>query len=96
MRQAYAERMSILREAAQKQMSGLIDVEEATAGMRTIGWIRTHAADSAVARRARALGLELTALSKFTLRHSHPPALILGFAGCNPSELRRGVGLPLC
>jgi hypothetical protein len=44
-------------------------------------------------RRARSLGLELSALSEFTLHHGHPPALILDFGGCRPSELRRGVGV---
>jgi DNA-binding transcriptional MocR family regulator len=31
--------------------------------------------------------------STFTTKHSHKPAVILGFAGCNPSELRRGISV---
>jgi GntR family transcriptional regulator/MocR family aminotransferase len=93
MRQTYAERMSVLREAAQKHLSGLLDVKIAAAGMRTIGWLNTGVSDAVAAERARSLGLEMTALSEFTIRHSHPAALILGFAGCNASELRRGVGV---
>ena len=60
-------------------------------GMRTLGWVRTGQTDTEVAGRARALGLEVAALSDFTLRHSHPSALILGFAGCSSAELKRGV-----
>jgi GntR family transcriptional regulator / MocR family aminotransferase len=32
-------------------------------------------------------------LSMFTTKYEQPPALILGFAGCNPAELRRGVSV---
>jgi GntR family transcriptional regulator/MocR family aminotransferase len=93
MRQTYAERMSVLREASQKHLSGLLDVTDAAAGMRTVAWLRTRNSDEAAAERAQTLGLELIALSAFTVKHSHKPALILGFAGCNPSELRRGVSV---
>jgi DNA-binding transcriptional MocR family regulator len=47
--------------------------------------------DIAVAERGRARGLEVTALSQFSQRHSHPGALVLRFAGCTPAGLRRGV-----
>jgi len=46
-----------------------------------------------VALRARSLGLEVAALSEFTVRHTKPGALILGFAGCSAAELRRGVAV---
>jgi GntR family transcriptional regulator / MocR family aminotransferase len=93
MRQTYAERMSVLKEAARKYLGGLIDVTDTAVGMRTTGWLHTRTSDSVAAQRARSLGLELTALSEFTVRHSHRPALILGFAGCNANELRRGVAV---
>ena len=93
MRQTYAERAWALQDAAAKRLNGLIDVVEPVAGMRTIGWLNTDAPDIAIAERGRSLGLELTALSEFSVRNSHPPALILGFAACNASELRRGVGV---
>ncbi len=91
MRQTYAERMSVLKEAADEHLGGLLDVVNAGAGMRTIGWLKDETGDAAIAGCARALGLELSALSDFTIRHSHPAALVLGFAGCPTGELRRGV-----
>ncbi len=91
MRQTYAERMAVLKEAAQKHLAGLLDVENAAAGMHTIAWIKTGVPDTVLAARARNRRLELSALSSFSLRHYHPPALVLGFAGSSPSELRRGV-----
>jgi GntR family transcriptional regulator/MocR family aminotransferase len=93
MRQIYAERMLVLKEAGRKHLGGALDVATAAAGMRTVAWLKNGRADTVVAKLGRALGLELIALSEFTIRYSHPPGLILGFAGCSPSELRRGVGV---
>lgn len=90
MRQIYARRSHALSEAAHS-LAGRLDVVQPASGMRTLGWVRTGQTDAAVAGRARALGLEVAALSEFTLRHSHPGALILGFAGCSSAELKRGV-----
>jgi len=91
MRQVYAERASILVEAAKRRLEGVIDVAQPVSGMRTIGWIRSGEHDLALALRARSQGLELAALSQFALRHQPPGGLVLGFAGCAPSELRRGL-----
>jgi GntR family transcriptional regulator / MocR family aminotransferase len=91
MRQVYAERISVLVEAAKHRLGGLLDVDHAASGMRTIGWIRNGEHDLDVAQRARSQGLELAALSQFAVRHTPAAGLVLGFAGCTPPELRRGV-----
>ncbi len=91
MRQVYAERMTVLVETAKKKLTGRLDVERAASGMRTIGWVLTGEKDQAVAGRARSQGLEIAALSQFAMCHSAPNGLVLGFAGCAPAELRRGV-----
>ena len=91
MRQIYAERLEVLCDAANQRLGGMLQVQKAASGMRTIAWLKTGEKDIAVAERARARGLEVTALSQFSQRHSHPGALSLGFAGCTPAELRRGV-----
>ncbi len=70
-----------------------LDVVAADSGMRTLGWIRTGQKDAELAARARERGLEVSALSDFTLQHPQPGALILGFAGCPAAELQRGVGV---
>jgi DNA-binding transcriptional MocR family regulator len=49
--------------------------------------------DIDAALQARKFGLEVEPLSAFTVRYERPPALMLGFAGCNPAELRRGVSV---
>ena len=93
MRQTYSERMEILKELADKELEGLLDVTAAAAGMRTVAWLKAGTSDQAAAERANQLGLEVMALSAFAFQQKLRPALILGFAGCNPDELRRGVSV---
>jgi GntR family transcriptional regulator/MocR family aminotransferase len=93
MRQTYAERIAVLEAAADKQLAGLLDVVHADAGIRTLAWLRTWKSDREAARQAQALGLEVIPLSEFSTRYEQPPGLMLGFAGCSPGELRRGVSV---
>jgi GntR family transcriptional regulator / MocR family aminotransferase len=93
MRQTYSERIGILKAAADKHLDGLVDVIEAGTGMRTLGWLKTWSSDKDACEAARAMGLETMALSSFTTKYQQPPALILGFAGCSPAELHRGVAV---
>ena len=93
MRQAYAERIDVLKTAADKHLNGVLDVVHAGAGIRTLGWLKTWKSDHDAAQKAQKLGLEVIPLSSFTMKYEQPPALMLGFAGCNPAELRRGVSV---
>jgi GntR family transcriptional regulator / MocR family aminotransferase len=93
MRQVYADRMAVLAEAAEQRLGGLIEVVSAVTGMRTVGWLQTGEDDQSAQSRATAQGLELAALSLFTIRHSVRSGLMFGFAGCSPDELRRGVNV---
>jgi GntR family transcriptional regulator/MocR family aminotransferase len=93
MRQAYAERIDVLKTAADKHLDGVLDVMHAGAGIRTLGWLKTWKSDQDAGRQARKFGLEVEPLSVFTTKYQQPPALMLGFASCNPAELRRGVSV---
>jgi GntR family transcriptional regulator / MocR family aminotransferase len=91
MRQVYARRMEVLCDTSRELLAGRLDVVKAVSGMRMLGWIKTGQSDTDLVGRARSLGLEVAALSEFTIANSHPAALILGFAGCPAAELKRGV-----
>jgi GntR family transcriptional regulator / MocR family aminotransferase len=93
MRRIYADRMTALLKAASHRLDGMLEIVRPESGMRTVAWITTGQTDRRIAKRARAQGLELAALSEFTIRHAGSEALILGFAGCSPTELRRGVDM---
>jgi GntR family transcriptional regulator/MocR family aminotransferase len=93
MRQTYAERIEILKTAADKHLDEVLEVVHAGAGIRTLGWLKTWTSDHDAALQARKFGLEVEPLSMFTTKYAQPPALMLGFAGCSPAELRRGVSI---
>ena len=93
MRQIYSERIDVLKTAVDKHLYGIVDVVQAGAGIRALGWLKTSKSDHDAAQQARKLGLEVTPLSMFTTKYEQPPALMLGFASCTPAELRRGVSV---
>jgi hypothetical protein len=80
-----------IERSREQNLNGLLDITDAAAGMRTIGWLPTQLSDKAVAQRAGELGLEVMPLSTFATKHAQRPGLLLGFAGCSPGELGRGV-----
>ena len=49
--------------------------------------------DHDVVQQAQKLGLEVMPLSMVTTKYEQLLTLILGFAGCNPEKLRRGVSV---
>jgi GntR family transcriptional regulator/MocR family aminotransferase len=93
MRQVYSERSQLLTEEANRRLSGLLDVENAQAGMRTVAWIKSGVAERVLTRRAELLGLEVVAISSYVSKYEQKPAVMLGFAGCNASEIKRGVSV---
>jgi len=93
MRQVYSDRSQLLAEEANKCLSGLLDVENAQSGMRTVAWIKTRVSEMVLTRRVKQLGLEVVPISSYVIKYDQKPALLLGFAGCNASEIKRGVSV---
>jgi len=93
MRQVYSDRSQLLTEEANRRVAGLLDVEKAQSGMRTVAWIKTDLTESVLTQRAQKLGLEVVPMSSYVSRYKQRPALTLGFAGCSSSEIRRGVSV---
>src|ERR1700745_1931140 len=75
MRQVYSERSRLLTEEANRRLSGLLDVEHAQSGMRTVAWIKTRVTEMALTRRAEQLGLEVIPMSKYVIKYEQKPAL---------------------
>ena len=93
MRQVYSDRSQLLAEETNRRLSGLLDVEHAQSGMCTVAWIKTRVTEMVLTRRAEQLGLEVVPISSFVRKYEQQPALFLGFAGCNASEIKRGVSV---
>jgi GntR family transcriptional regulator / MocR family aminotransferase len=93
MRQVYSDRSRLLAEEANRRLSGLLDVQHAQAGMCTVAWIKIPVTEMVLTQRAEQLGLEVVPISLFVNKYEQKPALFLGFAGCNASEIKRGVSV---
>jgi GntR family transcriptional regulator/MocR family aminotransferase len=90
MRTLYEERQQMLLGAGRRELRGLIDLQPADTGMHVVGWLSAGADDAAIARRCSAAGVEATALSAYCLAAKLPPALTLGYAGCDERTIREG------
>jgi GntR family transcriptional regulator/MocR family aminotransferase len=90
-RALYAERQAALVEAAARELDGVLRVAPADSGMHLVGWLPPGADDRAASRAAAAAGIEAAPLSAFRLRSAGPSGLLLGYAGLEIGEIRRGV-----
>src|SRR5256886_128998 len=93
MRQVYSDRSPLLTEEENRRLCGLVHGEHAPPGMRTVAWIETGVPASDVDRRAEQLGLEVVPISSYVSKYEQKPAVMLGFAGCNETEIKRGVSV---
>lgn len=91
MRTLYEERQRLLLDAGKRELRGLIDLQPAETGMHVVGWLPAGADDAAISRRCSAEGVEATALSAYCMEAKLPPALTLGYAGCDERAIRAGM-----
>lgn len=92
MRELYASRLAVLREAAERTLGGLLNLQETEAGVQTVGWLAEGLIAEAVEKVAAAEGVEVVPLSRFTAKAQIPEGLLLGFAAVDAREIVRGVG----
>jgi len=91
MRALYAERQSILLDAAARDLAGLLDVQPDATGMHLLGWMPDGVDDRVAAARAAAFGVRALPLSWLWIEPAKRGALLLGYAAANERELRAGV-----
>jgi GntR family transcriptional regulator / MocR family aminotransferase len=91
MRELYAERLSVLLEAAGNELSGLLEVQKVEAGLRTVGWLRAGISAEGAAEEAARRNVEVTPLSRYAYGRVRRQGLVLGFAAVDAKELQRGV-----
>ena len=92
MRAVYEERRNVLIEAADRELSGLLDLTSPAAGLHLVGWLPSGVSESAAAKTAAEHGLTVTPLSAMTLEHRRRPGLVLSYGGFTPDQIRAGVG----
>jgi len=91
MRQLYAERLSVLIEAARARLCGLLEIGDVEAGLRTVGWLKLGISAERVTKAAAEHDVEVVPLSRYASGRSPRNGLVLGFAAVDARELRRGV-----
>src|SRR5262249_23058608 len=67
MRRLYEERHAALREAASRELRGLLDVARADSGLHTIGHLHRGLSEIAVSRAAAARGIVASPIARFSL-----------------------------
>jgi GntR family transcriptional regulator / MocR family aminotransferase len=89
MRGEYAARQRALLRSVSRDLNDLIVAKPADTGMHIVAWLRDTTIDDAlVSRLASEAGVEAAALSMYAAAAKLPPALLLGFAGTRPGEMR--------
>jgi len=91
MRQIYAERHSVLQEAAREKLGGLIEIIGIEAGLQTAAWISCGLTGEAAAVAAARRNVEVTPLNGYYQVEVSREGLHLGFAAVDAREIRRGV-----
>lgn len=91
MRELYAERLSVLIEAARARLAGLLKIIDVEAGLRTVGWLQRGISAERAAQAAAARDVEVVPLSRYAYGRTGRNGLVLGFAAVDAKELRRGV-----
>jgi len=93
MRALYRERQECLLEAARRELGDALELEPNDAGMHLVGRLPRGTDDRAVSREACKLGVEASPLSLYFIERALISGLILGYAGYDEREIRKGVRL---
>ncbi|HEX6750840.1 MAG TPA: PLP-dependent aminotransferase family protein [Longimicrobium sp.] len=91
MRAIYSQRVTLFREIAAQELSGLLEVPPIEAGLRLLGWLPEGVSDLRVRDEALRRGVEVEALSVHRSEPAGRDGLLLGFAGYNGHATRRGM-----
>jgi GntR family transcriptional regulator/MocR family aminotransferase len=91
MRELYASRLAILRDAVDRKLAGLLHLQDTEAGVQTVGWLGEGLSAADVADAAAAESVEVIPINRFAIRARLPEGLLLGFAAVDAREIIRGV-----
>ncbi len=93
MRALYQERQQCLINAARRELGDALELEPNEAGMHLVGRLPYGVDDLAASREASRLGIEVPALSLYCIERKRRSGLLLGYAGYDEREIRKGVRL---
>ena len=87
----YSQRRDVLYRELQIHLSGLLEIHAPEAGMHLAGWLPPGKDDQQAAKLAAHVGIEVMAISKYSLEPLPRGGLIFGYAGTSEGAISRGV-----
>lgn len=91
MRELYRERQEVLLDAAERQLTGLLELRPACTGLHLLGLLDQRIDDRAVSDEAAAHGIIARPLSRYYMEGPTLRGLLLGYAAVPPDLIRSGV-----
>jgi GntR family transcriptional regulator/MocR family aminotransferase len=91
MRELYASRMAVLRDAVRRRLAGAVCLPEIEAGVHTPAWLSAPLSAYDLSKAAAGKNVEALPLGVFASRADSSNGLLLGFGAVDERELRRGV-----
>jgi GntR family transcriptional regulator/MocR family aminotransferase len=87
----YKQRRDLLLRELQTQLGMLLEVHAPEAGMHLVGWLPPGKDDQRAARLAAQVGIQVMAVSKYSLEPLSRGGLIFGYAGTDEEAITLGV-----
>ncbi|MEM7348535.1 MAG: PLP-dependent aminotransferase family protein, partial [Chloroflexota bacterium] len=91
MRLLYAERQSVLIEAAKTYLVGLLEVQTNNAGLHLVGWLPDGTDDTVVSQTLLDHGIDAPALSSYALTPLPRSGLVMGYAVISTEQIIESV-----
>ena len=90
-RELYASRLDALMNSSARYLNGALEIASVRAGLYTAGFLK-NGMSSAIAEGALThAGIDTLGMHRFTLHGPDPKGVVLGFAGFDEKQIRRGV-----
>ncbi|MGO1120592.1 MocR-like pyridoxine biosynthesis transcription factor PdxR [Rhodovibrionaceae bacterium A322] len=89
MRRTYKARHDALLEAT-RGLRDVIDIQEASSGFHTVGYLPDAVDETNLVARAAQQGILLAALNRYCLSPIAKKGVVLGFGGVNPEQIHKG------
>jgi GntR family transcriptional regulator/MocR family aminotransferase len=93
MRQQIQRRRDCLHQELRSHLGRLLDVSLPEAGLELVAWLPAGKDDQRASALAEAAGITVVAISRHCLLPPSRGGLLLGFAGIDEEEIRRGVNV---
>jgi GntR family transcriptional regulator / MocR family aminotransferase len=91
MRTLYRERQQILVEECEKNLSGLLEVKKADAGMHLVGWLPQGIDGKNISHRAERQNLKISPVSAYCVRELKRDGFILGYTAFDEKQIKQGI-----